>query len=109
MMDHFHPRLNTPPGYENQWGNTQFFYEFHKEFHPKLTEIHVLPFFDIRTSVKSIHHKLAKSKAPNAALNGHDGEDIPGYRALTRHHTSTPEWLQKIQKAAASIMKYHHQ
>ena len=53
---------------------------------------HVLPIFldIIRSSVKSIH-KLPTTKAPNAALNGHDGEDIPGYRALTRHHISTPE------------------
>ena len=100
-----HPRLNTQ-GYENH-GEIPFFLNFTKNS-PKLTEIHVLPFFDIRTSVKSIHHKLAKTKAPNAALNDHDGEDIPGYRALTRHHISTPEWLTK-NKAAASIMKYHHQ
>lgn len=53
---------------------------------------HVLPIFldIIRSSVKSIH-KLPTTKAPNAALNGRDGEDIPGCRALTRHHISTPE------------------
>ena len=58
---------------------------------------HVLPIFldIIRSSVKSIH-KLPTTKAPNAALNGHDGEDIPGYRALTRHHISTPEKLLVI-------------
>lgn len=70
---------------------------------PNLGVKHVLPILLTSSEVVSNQFVSCFTKAPNAALNGHDGEDIPGYRSLTRHHISTPERLENLLEKAGDF------
>lgn len=74
---------------------------------PNLGVKHVLPILLTSSEVVSNQFVSCFTKAPNAALNGHDGEDIPGYRSLTRHHISTPERLENLLEKAGDFQSWN--